>query len=330
MIRVLWLTPKKPANISVGRQRIASHLESNGFEIEMRAGRPTVLYESLSSQRHDIIIGTTRAGAIFGCALSILTGSPLVVDHVDPIQQLAETDWWPIAKVVERMENLAFRRSEHTLYVYSEEKERISQRAPAFSQTNLGVEYERFAHPDSSIVEVAQSQLAEKQLEENVAIYIGGLEPIYHIRKLVESVSYLNNWSLVILGSGSLEDFVITAAENEPKIVYLGTVPHDHVPGYLQVADVGVSLVNDPHTLKVLEYGAARLPTVQLSGQARQKFEGMVEFCENDTKSIAHAIQRAVASDIKRIDEFQALAAEYSWEQIASDYAKVLRESLAE
>ncbi|MFC4245643.1 glycosyltransferase [Natribaculum luteum] len=326
MTRVLWLTPNKPENISVGRARIASHLEENGFNVDLRAGRPWIIREIFASDdEYDAIIGTTRAGAIVGLVVSTVTGLPLVVDHVDPIRQLEETSVWPIAQSVRHLENLAFRKSAHTLYVYSEEKTRVQRHATTATKSDLGVEYNRFADPDARILDIASDRLEKFDLRKNVVIYVGGLEPIYHIRELVESIYYLDDWSLVVLGSGSLEPTVTDAAANSDRIIYLGTVPHEHVPGYLHAADVGVSLVDDPHTLKVLEYGAARLPTVQLSGRAEKKFDGTVEFCEAESASIAAAIERANDVSETTIDSLQKLAAEYSWERIAGEYSNVLR-----
>lgn len=326
MTRVLWLTPNKPENISVGRQRIATHLDADGFEVTLRAGSPGAVVESVTGDAtYDVVVGTTRAGAIVGAGLTAITGWPLVVDHVDPIRQFEETNPWPLAWVVCHLEHVAFRRSAHVLYVYPEERARVERYATAATETDLGVEFDRFADPDANIVDTARDHLDGLALRENVAIYVGGLEPIYHVRELVACVDYLDDWSLVVLGSGSLEDVVTDAAADSAAVAYLGTVPHERVPGYLHVADVGVSLVDDPHTLKVLEYGAARLPTVQLRGRAERKFGESVEFCEAEPESIAAAVKRATGADPETVDSLQALAREYSWECIADQYAGVLR-----
>lgn len=328
-MRVLWLTPNKPEDISVGRERIASHLRARGFDIVLRTADRTVLGDILHADGpYDVVIGTTRAGAIAAVGVAKSTGVPLVVDHVDPIRQLEETMTWPVVCAVRHCEHFAFHQSAHTLYVYPEERERVRRYAPSATETDLGVEYDRFANPHPRVVQAAEDRLDRLELEDNVAIYVGGLEPIYHIRELVAGVDHLDDWSLVVLGSGSLEDIVTDAAATSSSIAYLGTVSHDRVPGYLHAADVGVSLVDDPHTLKVLEYGAARLPTVQLSGRAEEKFAGVVEFCNADPVSIADAIERANDAE-DTVDGLQGLAREYSWERIAGEYATVL-ESVTE
>jgi glycosyltransferase involved in cell wall biosynthesis len=324
-MNVLWLTPNKPENISVGRQRIASHLGADGFDIDLRPGGFSVILEHLRGDHSfDVVVGTTRAGAIAGMVVSALTDRPLVVDHVDPIRQFEETNPLPVARMVRYLECFAFRFSSHTLYVYPEEEKRVRRFASEATETALGVDYELFADPGQEVLETARGELSKYDLHQNLAIYVGGLEPIYHIRDLVESISYLENWSLLVLGSGTQSEYVTSNADGS-TVVFLGTVPHDEVPGYLHAADVGVSLVDDPNTLKVLEYGATRLPTVQLAGRAEERLAGMAEFCEPNPKSIAAGIKRANHTDKTMLDGLQNLAAEHSWKRIAGDYADVLR-----
>ena len=122
-------------------------------------------------------------------------------------------------------------------------------------------------NPPTETIEAAETRLEALDLEEQVAIYVGGLEPIYHVDELLASVDCLDGWSLVVLGTGSLSGRVERTAERL-NVVFLGTLPHEQIPGYLHAADVEVCLVDDLHTLKVLEYGAAGLPVVQLVGRA--------------------------------------------------------------
>lgn len=318
---VLWLTPDKPANISVGRRRIADELERVGHRVVLRGTTAETVALSIRERgQYDVIVGTTRSGAIAGVPLSYILDVPLVVDHIDPIRQFDETNSWPLARTVRHLEHLAFRRSSQTLYVYPEEEGRVRRFAPAATKTDLGVEFDRFAHPDPQVLDNAMDRLDTLDLRENVAIYVGGLEPIYHIEELIASIDHLEDWSLVLLGSGSLED-VVEAAADTRDVFYLGTVPHEEVPGYLHAADVGVSLVDDPRTLKVLEYGAAKLPTVQLSGRAEDRLGTAVTYCGVEPRSIADAIQRTSGS---KTDELHELAREYSWATIANQYRTVL------
>jgi len=217
----------------------------------------------------------------------------VIVDHVDPIRQFRENNPPFFSIPVRIAENISFALAELVLYVYEEEYDRVSRYASQHMKTELGVDYRRFASPNSEIIDSVQDQLSEYELRENVAIYVGGLEPIYHIRELLMTMSNLPDWSLIVLGEGSLREMLEEVDADQENIHYLGLVPHETIPGYLNVADVGVSLVDDPHTLKILEYGAAGLSVVQASGLAEERFRERVEYADPDPRSIAGAIERA-------------------------------------
>jgi glycosyltransferase involved in cell wall biosynthesis len=156
-----------------------------------------------------------------------------------------------------------------------------------------------------------------------VAIYIGGLEPIYHVAELLAAMDHLDDWTLVVLGAGTLEERVERAASERENVVLLGTVDHDAVPGYLHVADVGVSLVDDPHTLKVLEYAAAGLGVVQARSRAEGRFGEYVTFCNPAPEAIARAVERAGERGASKA--FRKFVREFDYERVAATYGKVLK-----
>lgn len=322
--RVLWLTPDKPANISVGRRRIADRLEASGFDVTLRGTTLRTVFKSLRERgEYDAALGTTRSGAFAGALLKSL-GTPFVVDHIDPIRQFADTHGRPLSLAVRAAENLAFRLADHTLYVYDEERERVSRYARETTQTDLGVSYERFANPDPGIVRAARDRLREAGIgeSERLAIYVGGLEPIYHVEELLAAMDHLDGWTLVVLGTGSLAPAVERAAGEHGNVAFLGTVPHESIPGYLHAADVGVSLVDDPHTLKVLEYVAAGLSVVQARGRAEARFGEYAEFCEPRPPRIAAAIERA--GEREGGEAFREYASQFDYERVADTYRAVL------
>ena len=323
--KVRWFTPDKPDNISVGRERIASHLRQNeGFHVNVVGTTlPTVRTAIRERDRYDVILGTTRAGAIAGTLIGRVTGKTVIVDHVDPIRQFRENNSPFFSIPVRIAENISFALAELVLYVYEEEYDRVSRYASQHMKTELGVDYRRFASPNSEIIDSVQDQLSEYELRENVAIYVGGLEPIYHIRELLMAMSYLPDWSLIVLGEGSLRGMLEEVDADQENIHYLGLVPHETIPGYLNVADVGVSLVDDPHTLKILEYGAAGLSVVQASGLAEERFRERVEYADSDPRSIADAIRRA--GERENVEQLQSFISEFDWKQIAGDYVDALK-----
>ena len=318
---VLWLTPEKPENISVGRERISRYVEAAGHTVELRGSTlQTAITSFGDGDEFDVIVGTTRLGAVIATAVGTVHDIPVVVDHVDPIRQLRETDGRALAAVVERFENLVFRLADHVVYVYPEETARVESRASAWSRTNLGVDYDRFSTPSDAIVDSARANLGS--LSSDVAIYVGGLEPMYEIEAMLDSVAYLDDWTLLVAGAGSLEPAVEAAAATSDTIQFLGVVPHEHIPGYLRLADVGIALVDDPHTLKVLEYGAAGLPFVQLAGHAESRFGGLAEYTSTEPREVAAAIERAGAADTGTA--LQRYIGQFDWERIARTYVRVI------
>lgn len=320
---VLWLTPDKPTNISVGRRRIADKLEEVGHRIDLRGTTRETIVQSISERgRYDCIVGTTRSGAIAGLVLSRVLGVPLVVDHIDPIRQIEETHPPWISAPTRVVESATFRLASHVLFVYEEERERVTRQARASTKTDLGVDFDRFSDPDPSVLDAARDRYESYDLAENVAVYVGGLEPLYNVRNLLDAAEYLEDWSLLVLGAGSLSDEVERAAE-QGNVVFPGTVPHEEVPGLLHLADVGVCLVNDAHTLKTLEYGAAGLPVVHLRGYAEDRFGDLLTYTGLEPRSIADAI-RSVDTDDGSLRSF---VAQFDWGSIAETYESVLADA---
>lgn len=321
--RILWLTPDKPENISVGRRRIADHLEAQGYAVTLRGTTHGTVIQSIRERgRYDLIIGTTRAGAFAGLLLKYLYGRPLVVDHIDPISQFETTHPYWLAVVVRLLENLAFRFADHVLYTYAEERPRVERHAASTTATDLGVEFGQFANPSDDCVARAKEYLQPLPTRENIALYVGGLEPIYNIEALLAAFESLDGWTLVIIGDGSLRDDVEAATEEQGNVHYLGTVPHEEVPGFTALADVGINLVDDAHTLKVLEYGAAALPTVQVEGEAEHRFEELLVYCSLEPDSIAEAVRRAATQDGTRLQSF---VEEFDWGAISEDYSRAIK-----
>lgn len=322
---VIWFTPDKPTNISVGRSRIADHLHKMGYGVTVRGTTTGTVIRTLSEWgNYDVVIGTTRAGAIAGVVASRLHGIPLVVDHVDPISQFQETSSLLMGLGVRLAENLAFFSSEATLYVYEEERSRVERYASQPVLTDLGVDFHRFAEPDQSVLE-AGYELLPPDLEHPIAVYIGGLEQIYHLEELLAAAARLDSGSLLIAGNGSLRKDVERIAAANEAIHFLGTIPHETVPGLLAFSDVGISLVDDPHTLKVLEYGAAGLPVVQLDGRARSRYGGRVTYSKAEPSDIAASI--ATASD-RDGTELQTFVERFDWKTIADRYANVIDDAI--
>jgi glycosyltransferase involved in cell wall biosynthesis len=225
--------------------------------------------------------------------------------------------------VIAQLEKVAFIFADHVLVVYEEELSRVERYASGVTKTKLGVDYETFADPPEKILNRARAILGEKtRVDAKTIIYVGGLEPPYHIPTVIEAMDHLDGWQFVVLGDGEQRDIVEQADSNRADVFYLGTVDHELIPGFLHESDVGISLVDDRNTLKLLEYGAARLPTVNVEGDAEAKFDGLVEFCSLNPTDVARGIENAGGDT--RIDAFQEFTEGFGWAAIATEYEKAL------
>lgn len=291
--------------------------------VTQRTTTPRNVLRSLTElARYDAVIGTTRAGAMAGLVLATLGHIPLVVDQIDPFADFEAQVSWPVAKAVLLIENLAIRYADHVLYVYDSELPRIRRHTNDYSQTDFGVEYDQFADPDPAVLARATERLPI-DLSKNILLYVGGLEPIYHVEEMLQTMNYLKDWTLVVLGAGSHEDRVRQAATERDDVAFLGTVPHEDIAGFYHIADVGLCLVDDARTLKVLEYSAASLPVVHLDSAARERFGDVFEYCDADPRDIAAAVRRAADSDTSDA-ALRKIARDHSWTALSEDYLAAL------
>lgn len=338
-LEILWLSPNKPENISVGRQIIAQKLQNRGHNITLWS-TTFRSFRDIINENPDIIIGTTSLGSFVGTWAKLIRRVPFVVDHIDPTSQLERSERIglqkaglkrklynlkssTITKAVSFGESIAFRIADHVMVAYEEELCRVSQYNSSVTKTDLGVDYDCFANPDPKVINDVKTRV-EKYVdtEEKILIYVGGLEPSYRIELLLNTMINLHEWHLLILGDGSLREIVEKKSTEAKNIHYMETVPYEEVPGYLYHADVGISLVDDRNTLKLLEYGAAGLPVVSIEGDAEKQFAGLVTFCSDSPDDVARAVRKR--QEIGPSEELQILSKQRDWDYITDDYELAL------
>lgn len=325
-MEVLWLRPDKPADVSVGRHRIAAILQERGHDVRVENATVADFRHVLGGSGDvDVVVGTTRLGALVAVWRKLLRGTPAVVDHIDPIEQFGRTHGRLATGLVGLVERVAFRLADHVMVVYEEEVPRVERDARGVTETGLGVDFERFADPDESAVQRAREHLEESGLDlaRERVIYVGGIEPAYHVETVADAMAHLPDWDFVVLGDGSRREAIETHPQE--NVHYLGTVPHERVPGYLHASDVGICLLDDRNTLKLLEYGAAGLPAVNVEGDAETRFEGLIEFCTLDPADVAAAVERAAVHDADDVDAYRTFVRDFGWESVADDYEAVFR-----
>lgn len=309
---ILWVVPDKPANISTGRQRIANGLRTRGHTVDSVADRAGALRAARNG--YDVVMGTT---AWLG-AVAPLTDAAVVVDYVDPIDQLQRSCGRLERTAAYALHRNALRQADGVMYVY----DRVASELPAgveTTKTSLGVDYDRFADPSPGVMAQADGILSQRGVTEDFAVYIGGLEPPYNIETMLSAAGQTDtDCQLVVAGTGSKQPAVETRASQREDVTYLGTVDHEAVPGLLAHASAGICLVDDAHTVKVLEYAAAGLPIVHITGTAQRRFDiPDIVWCENQPDSVGSAIdtalERAGGDALKRLAK-------------AHDYARTIAE----
>lgn len=325
-MEVLWLRPDKPADISVGRHRIADVLKRRGHDVRVENTTVADFRHVLGEPGDvDVVVGTTRLGALVAVWRKLVRGPPAVVDHIDPIEQFERNHGRIATALVGLVERVAFRLADHVMVVYEEEVPRVERDACWVTGTSLGVDFGRFADPDQSVVDRARQHLDEYglDLDRKRLVYVGGIEPAYHVETVADAMAHLPEWDFLVLGDGSRRE----AIEMHPRenVHYLGTVPHERVPGYLHASDVGICLLDDRNTLKLLEYGAAGLPAVNVEGDAETRFAGLVEFCTLDPAEVAAAVERAAGHDADDVAAYRSFVRDFGWEAVADDYEAVFR-----
>ena len=318
--QILWLAPDKPDNLSIGRARIAQGLRDRGYTVTYEPRRLAHVKTQLTAD-YDVLIGTTSLAGILGMETG-LNGRTFIVDHVDPIRQMYRTAGNTKARLVETLQDVAFRLADGILYVYDEESERVYQSDAHVEQTTLGVDYERFQTPTGESRDYIAKRLADYDVSGRFAVYLGGLEAIYNIPELLDSAKQ-DGYQLVIAGQGKYETECWKASARYDNIHYIGSIAHEHVPALLEKASVGISLVDDPHTVKVLEYGAAELPTVHIEGRAEGVLpdEG-IEWTALDPAEIGTSVRVAYNyGDPSGLEEY---AKNRRWSDVVDQYQRVI------
>jgi glycosyltransferase involved in cell wall biosynthesis len=106
-----------------------------------------------------------------------------------------------------------------------------------------------------------------------VLLFVGGLDPAHHFKGLSELLTALKGvddlpWSLVIVGSGSLEDRYKEAANRfgiKERVHFVGNVSDEDLPRYYRAADIHVfpsTKRAEAFGIVALEAAASGIPTI--------------------------------------------------------------------
>jgi len=332
-MRVLWLRPSKGDNISVRRQRIASHLAAHGVEadivdvsgLDAFGGIRTALFG-----RYDVILGNVRIGLYIGYPLARLLGVPFVGDVSDPITDIEDLPW-PLFALCEWYEWQVLSRADHCVFTYQSTYEEAKDRGIDGVNLPNAVDYETFADPDSTAVKEAATILDDSGVdrERPTAIYIGGFSPEYHIGEIIDAARQTPEWNFVFVGLGEQQELVERAADSLENVFYPGAFEYRLMPGFLAHSTVGFCFKDAEQPLKISEYGAAGLVAVAQPGELSKRFtEEEVYFVEPSGDQIKDALT-TVAADTEFAEKFgtnlQTRAKDVSWHEVAEEYYAILR-----
>lgn len=328
---VLWLRPSKPDNISVGRERVAAVLEANGVDVTVLDASGlealSATCEGLTSD-YDAIVGTVRMGLYVGVVISSVTRLPILADITDPIEQVSYLPS-PLYRIVHSLENFSLRQADARVFLYESSYERAASNGLSGTKLDNGVDYDKFADPDPEIRAEAKERLGDAiNPTKKTAVYVGGLEPVYNIRTILAAAEKFSDWNFLFVGDGSLADEVSEAASRLSNVYYPGSVRYELVPGVLSYADAGLCLVDAEQPLKVLEYGAAGLPTLALSGELEMRFpDDALYYIEPEPREVVEALESlGSSSDTTYGETLREIARDHSWEQIGNRYLELLHQ----
>lgn len=334
-MRVLWLRPTTGENISVGRERIAEHLERKGVTVEVMDATGidvTAATREAILGNYDVIVGTARAGLYAGYPLAILSRSGFVADIADPIDQITGLPD-PIFRFLRWYELQILRRTDHRAVVYTSSRDRLTEHGLSSTPVENGVDYEMFAAPDNNVVDRAGSVLSDASVDlgSPIALYVGGLSTTYYLFDILAASCRCPDWQFVFLGEGPLEGVLQEASATQENIFYPGSFEYDLIPGFMHHASAGLCLVQIEQPLKVLEYGAAGLPTIGMYGGLSSRFsEDQLLFVNPSPGSIANALD-CLRTEPETAEQYgkrlQQEAKQHSWSDIADTYYELIMEA---
>ena len=326
-VRVLWLRPTSGENISIRRERIAEHLERWNVEVMIcdSSGLDSLhaITEAVIGE-YDVIIGNVRIGLYLGYVLSVLLRKPLIGDVSDPIQDLKHLPR-PVYTIVRELEWWILSQSNSCFVVESKSYEAAKQRGLDPILAKNSVDYDRFHNPSEQSKQRAQTILGSSgvDLDKPIAIYLGSMVPHYHLEEIGEAAKITPSWEFVFVGEergAGIED-IVSGVENAH---FIGSYEYDLMPGFLHHSDVGICLTDKEQPLKILEYGAAGLPTLGYAGKLRENFtDDEIVFVDADPLEISDALED-IASDWGKARRYgknlQQKAEQNSWKAVAEKY----------
>jgi len=245
-------------------------------------------------------------------------------------------------------EKIACKMSDHILVVVDESKERL---------VNLGIE-------DKKITVVMNCEIKENFSENKINMklkkdleskfssnfvfgYIGGFGYHRGLDVAIKSLRYIKkeikNAKLIIVGNGKNYNELLDLVKKlhlENDVIFTGFVPHDHLPTYVSIFDIGIiPHISNPHVdstipNKIWQYMLMEKPQVVSSAPPLKRIAtktkcGLV-FKSGDSKSMAEKII-TLAKNRNLMQELgkngrNAAVKRYNWDKESKKLVEIYRE----
>lgn len=335
-IQVLWLRPSTGKNVSTRRTRIAEQLESSCVSVtfhNMSPLNPHSGIRSLLAMEYDIVIANVRFPLYASFPLTKLLQQPLIADVSDPITHISDLPT-PIYDIIRKYEWWIIQHADAAVFAESESYNRAISLDVNSTLAKNAVNYNMFLNPSENIKEYALKELrsAGVDIDAPIAIYPGRFAPAYHIKEMLAAARIATDWQFVFLGEEMEQERVEKTSQHEQNVYYLGSYSHKYIPGFLYHSDVGLCLVDVERPLKILEYGAAKLPVMGMPGDLEIEFsDEELWFVNPNPEDIVQGLDRIQNNPSKAEKKSKNLcqtAYENSWEEVAKAYREIIRKIL--
>ena len=163
-------------------------------------------------------------------------------------------------------------------------------------------------------------------------IYQGALNMSRGIELAIQSMQYVNNAKLQIIGNGDIQDRLVQLVADlrlESKVEFTGRVPMEELWAYTSKADIGISLeekigLNYEFALpnKLFDYIQARLPVVvsdlpELSAMVKKYAIGQI-LSERTPEKLGEVFTKMLEEELpakKYFTNLEIAAREFCWER---------------
>jgi len=359
--RILYLTLESPREGQASYahvHEIIKGLKHGGHEVILfrpsytdAKERPSVarrMWEYLRLQlslifrlrRGDVIYVRGHFMAILVAAWAKLIGVPILHEVNGPYQDIVVSYPWlrPFSRLLGVLQRSQYRWAQRVVPVTNELGEWVRQEAGHDRVTVIpnGANVEMFNPDAPAICEIPDGPYA---------IFFGGLARWHGVDEMLaaaESPEWPQAVRLVVVGDGQCRDKVISAAEKNPRVVYLGYRPYDAVPGLVSRSLCGLVAISDPSgrsrtglfPLKLFETLAVGVPAVvtDFPGQAnlvRDHDCGLV-IPPGDAQALAQAVAKLAADPVATkamgLRGAELIRKEHSWQHRADQTASIIAE----